>query len=474
VKAASTVLEPVRSVPNVKVAPFPVVPWRRMVMNGMLLLMLWGGYNTDSYRAFQPDFPLNALDLFHGLRSLLPFAAALLALCRLLTRGPLSLWPLRGPLGLLGFYTVIGLVSSLLMSPDPLEALWWGGQYGSVLLVVWSVLADRNPVGAVSRCLELNWIIVGVLAACLLAAIAFTPSVELHPYGLMRLRLHGADEAEDQLFGMATTRSTGVARYAAIAAITAFGKLWRSQKHFRILWLAVFLASVYGIVYLEARTALLSLIVGVFGLLWLRRGPKIFLVLAGLGALILLAVTGSHTAFWHWLTRGQTFDATLTGRTMVWAEGWDLFLTSPLLGHGFHADRIILQAHMHDALIHALVQAGLIGAIPFMIAIVSAFALIWKLYVRQPSRGMPQPGPEVPGVIAFFTVASITESTFALFGVAWLLTAPCLAYVQALNRTHQEVQRRVFLAKSRRLNPRQVSVASSLRNLYPGPNPGSV
>jgi O-antigen ligase len=75
------------------------------------------------------------------------------------------------------------------------------------------------------------------------------------------------------------------------------------------------------------------------------------------------------------------FVFTLSGRTIgVWHEGWGLFLESPLLGFGFHADRIFLEGqHMHNSLLHALVQTGLIGTVLFILAFIWAWIILFRL-----------------------------------------------------------------------------------------------
>ena len=409
-------------------------PARGTLWVGFLWLMLWGGYNTSFERLLEPGFPRNALDLLHGLRALLPMLAGWLAILTLLARGALPRRAYAGPLGQFGLYALIGMLSSLLMSREPLTALYWGVQYASVILVLWVSLSEDDPLSRVARLIKLNWIIVVLLATAILSAIWFDPDVKLQPGGLLLVQPPGGGASPSaQLFGMDTTRSTGAGRYAAIAGLAAFARLWQGTARSRIIWAFVLLFSVYGIVLLQARTALLAFLAGAFLLLWLRRSLRP-LFLAGVPvAGLLLALTGSYQAFWLYLTRGVPFNPTLTGRTVTWQAGWALFQESPWLGLGFHADRIFLGGqHMHNALLHALVQTGVLGTIPYVAAIVGAWILVVRFYViRSPKGVLPMP-IEIPAVLAFFTISSITESTFAFFGTPWLLSAPLRAFVQVL------------------------------------------
>jgi O-antigen ligase len=438
-------------------------PVRGTLLYEILWLMLWGGYNTDFGRLLEPGFPRNALDLLHGLRALLPILAGWLAGLMLLAKGPPPRRALAGPLGLLAFYALIGIISSLLLSSQPLTAVYWACQYASVILVLWASLSEVDPLPGLSRLIGLNWIVVVLLATAILSAIWFDPEVKLQPGGLLLVQPAGGGASPpEQLFGMATTRSTGAARYAAIAGLAALAKLWQGTARSRIIWSFVLLFSVYGIVVLQARTALLAFLAGAFLLLWLRRSLRP-LFLAGVPiAGLLLATTGSYQAFWLYLTRGAPFDPTLTGRTVTWQAGWTLFQESPWLGLGFQGDRIFLRGqHMHNALLHALVQTGVLGTLPYVAAVVGVWISVVRLYRTRPLPGLAPLPIEIPAVLAFFTIASVTESTFAFFGTAWVLSAPLIAYIQALAWQGQRLKAAVGLTRWTRVHSVQPGLAAS-------------
>lgn len=412
------------------------LPHSKLVLSVLLWLMVWGTYDAEIWRLFAPGFPANPLDLFHGLRTLLPFIAAYIAIIMLLARRSLASWLFQGPLGLIALYTLVGILSSILLSREPLIAFYWAAQYASVLLVLWAISSYTNPLQRLSVILNLNWIIIAVLALSLLAGIWFLPGASPWEAGggwMGRRAYSGEFGAAGEMLGMPGTRATGFGRYAAVAALVALAKLWHPKKWVRGIWCVVLLFSLFALVLSQARTAVLSFLAGVFLFLWLRQGPKLHFLAGAFLALLLLGFTGSYQAFWNYLTLGRQFDPTLSGRTGVWQEGWRLFLDSPLLGFGFHADRIFLEwQHMHNALLHALVQTGLLGTIPFVAALVNVWVLIFRFYrTRLPQNIFHW---EIPAVMAFFTVESITESTFAFFGVIWLLSAPLLCYITILNR----------------------------------------
>ena len=136
-----------------------------------------------------------------------------------------------------------------------------------------------------------------------------------------------------------------------------------------------------------------------------------------------------------------------TGRTSVWAEGLELFKESPFIGYGFHADRLILGTHLHNSFMQVLVQTGVIGTIPFLLAVIFS----WILLIRNLRRLNQLPLAhknliiQVAGILAFFTVRSFPESTGAFFGIDWLILAPILLYLQTVNSLHDKTVKMIQL-----------------------------
>lgn len=125
----------------------------------------------------------------------------------------------------------------------------------------------------------------------------------------------------------------------------------------------------------------------------------------------------------------------LTGRTEVWRQALSLFRESPLLGYGFHADRILLGTHTHNTLVHSLIQTGLIGTIPFMAALLMGWILLFKSLRRLNRLAAANKilVVQTAGIFAFLSIRTITESTGAFFSVDWLILGPLLLYVGVVN-----------------------------------------
>ncbi len=462
------------------IAVFPLVFW------AALLLSLQAGSVRDILR------PGNLRDFIQGLRAILPFTAVVLAAVLVLARlsrhrqSGLSLF---GPLGLTAIYGLVGVVSALL-SPDGTMALYWAAAYLTVPLVLWAIIWGPDALGSARRVINFNWLIIILASAALFAvALAFlhlgsiitTPSLWLdctlyNPFGGPA---HAPSQGESwYAVTSGVLRPTGVGRYAAIAAIIALGGMWQRGRWF--LWGPALAASLILLLTSGARGAFVGFAGGAALVVLLYAGKKA--IAAGALAVIVLAplvwVTGVHQDFVAGCIRPPKEGVTqaevqqlissqgdpgsqasqqlaedyrakrlvppdvlgLSGRTAVWEKGWDLFKQSPFLGWGFHADRLLLGTHMHNTLLHALIQTGLIGTVPFMAGLVWA----WLLQIKALRNRAQLPGVhrhlviQVAGVLAFLSLRAIPESTGAFFGVDWLLLAPLLLYLQLVNQKRNQ------------------------------------
>ena len=137
------------------------------------------------------------------------------------------------------------------------------------------------------------------------------------------------------------------------------------------------------------------------------------------------------------------------GRVDVWEKGLDIFQGSPLLGRGFHADRLLLNTHMHNVFMHALVQTGVFGTIPLMIAFLYAWLLLVRALVTR--RRLPTLHQhlviQAGAVLAFLSLRAVFESSGAFYGVDWFILAPILFYLDLVNQTAlQREERAAFTA----------------------------
>ena len=444
--------------------------------------MLWLSIGTGETNIKDIVAPSTTSQFINGIRSVFPFAAAAAALAIILfglkrRRSPGVL--LLGPMGLATAYGVVGIISSVLSLDRP-QALYWSVAYLSVPLVLLGLVWRREIVSYLALLVDYTGTVVVLLVATLfiVSVVNFDLAFSLlNPTKLAECNTSVPGDYARLTSGV--LRSTGVGRYAAVGAIVALTALWhRDQK---ALWGIVLLASLSLLIFSGARSAYLGFaLAGPFTAfaLW---GKK---MVAAVAVVVVLAVpvfwaTGIHQTFLDNCVFRQASDSAstsndlgspvqtatgsvktgsgsvqtpngsdkklfgylpfdffeFTGRRAVWDQGLELFVESPVLGHGFNADRILLNTHMHNAFMHALVQTGTLGTLPFVAAMIFGWILLGKAlrHLSQFSAAHKSLIIQAGGILIFLTFRGISESSGAFFGIDWLLLAPMLFYLQIVD-----------------------------------------
>jgi O-antigen ligase len=398
-----------------------------------LWALLWAGYNTGPSWMQSSGFPHHSvLELIHGLRAYAPILGGWIAIIVIFTRmNHLRRWFLS-PVGLVLIYGIVGVFSSMAVSIQPEEATYWGSVYLSIALVLLAIVLVDDPLPDLRRVLEFTWIVGTMFTLSLLGIMPFMGRDVVAQTEVGSVRVHAYTGA-GEIMGMSMTRNTGFARYAAISGLVGLARIWEGSRIARLIWGAILVLSVYALVISNGRTEVISFIVGAFAVMIVRKSKRTVLIVTGVASAVLLGMAGFYREFFLYITRTGQVDVSMSGRTDTWGGGLDLFWRSPIFGMGFQADRFYLHdVHLHNAFLHVLVQAGILGGG----AILLALAVVWfftlkHFYFEQPQDKSLIP-PEIPGVLLFITISSIAESTFAYFSAAWLLSAPIFGYVMAL------------------------------------------
>ena len=465
--------------PNIRIEPrwliwlvWPLVFW------GLLVV----GLQAANIRGLSD--PGLQVAFFDSLRAVFPllagYGAVTVMAAKLWQRSSSGFYPV-GPLGFLIVYGLVGVAGST-RSPNGLDAIYWAAIYVSVPVVLLAIAWGGNGLAQVQRIIQVNWLIVS-LAVLALFVVAFLylklGSVIAHPSDWFECKLSsGAGDMSWHQLTSSNLRPTGVGRYAALAGILALGGIW--QRRWRPLWIVLLVSAMILLSTSGARTSMVAF-AGASSLVILLYGGKRVLVLGVVAIAILVPVVWGTGVYKTPLDRcfkvnfssssssteatssagtiasssagitqkmeattssGTTFDFTLTGRTAVWKEGLARLKESPILGYGFNADRLVLGTHMHNAFLHSAFQAGIIGAILFLAALVSGWFLVIRALRRLSTLSTVHKALVIQGagLLTFFTLRAITESSGAFFGVDWLLLAPFLLYFQLINGRQADVE----------------------------------
>lgn len=383
---------------------FPVLLW----------LLIWGGMFTGLYNVTGAMFS-SLLALFQGTRALFPLIALYICVMWMMV-ARVKFPSITNPTGLFFYYCITGLLISLL-SPQKTIALYWGGIYLAPILLMWIVLSKEDALEEIKRIIYVNYYIAVFMVIILMPA-ALRPVSSVN-----RLMFY------ELPFGLGEIRASGVSRFALIVIIITMVRLIYQKRTRRFLLALTLIPSVYLIMLAQSRSTLFGLaIISVLFVYIMRFRWQLLLI-------------GPASAYIVWVAgierrAEQTIDllVDLTGREFTWQQAFAQVKSSPFLGWGFHADRILLESqHIHNSYLHALMHGGIIGLLFFVGAICSTWYVIFKYKVLKRIREVAEEDQailiESILIVGFLTARSFFESTAAFYGVDLLFFVPAAAFI---------------------------------------------
>jgi O-antigen ligase len=393
-------------------------------------LILWGflWLNLDT-GLLQIQVGHNLDEWVTSVRAALGFVVLPLAAI-IVTRNYANLRLLRtSPSRLLFIYGSLAAVATV-FSPQPWWAAYWSVAFLATMLAAWLPACTRTPLRDSRTMLQASWVVTLVVTV-IIAHMA-------------QNSVFGAGASGEGVFREldGATRASGVARWAAVPGLVC---LLRAYNTRRPILIAAFLSAAsfcFYIVYrMQSRGAVIGCLFAVaFSLLCANRFRKYALpfLLFAIAALLVTGLAGSSSEkLSEYLHRGQSEEEyrSMTGRTDVWRDGFEAFREAPLLGRGQWTDRLVLGGqHVHNSYLQALLNAGVIGFVPYIGSWIAGWVLFFRILKRRDILGPEDRHTlmEAGAVMAFFTVRSVPETTTASFAVDLLVMAAVFVYLEML------------------------------------------
>lgn len=332
----------------------------------------------------------------------------------------------RLPLGLLfrtsaarwcTVYAIIGAIGSLI-SPYPLMSLYKASELFMVCVVTVICTEGGFRIGRQFAPLITMYALLTCLACSVLFGGFIFPQRAWHWYPT---GWHWQIEGVLPLFP-----ANSVGELGAILLIVTIG-FWLKTRRF--LWLPLMLLSFILFLAGYSRTSLLALPLSLLFLVRLRYRRAVVPVFI----VSVLAAT-SYFLFSDWivaaLLRGQTVHefSLLTGRIHWWTVAFDQFLKSPFLGSGFGnvgARYFVFEkmgldtmGGVHSAYVQALLESGLIGAVPFF-AMLFCGVRFCVASARMPKLSLWR--AVNAGVVSILLIRTLTSSALAGYGPSLIL-----------------------------------------------------
>ena len=354
-------------------------------------------------------------------------------------RGDFGKKIIKGPVKLWLIYGIISL-GVCIISPEPIDAAYWAINFISVLAAATLFLQGENILAKTIQLNYLSWLVTALFLTIL---VFFARDVLFVDYRYGWITGYGIIHRMEGVANVAMSRSSGMARFAAVPGIVAFVFLLTGSGRKIVLWIILFVLSAGLIWAMQSRGAILGFAFAMaFVMLFLGPRSRLF----GITGLILVSllhftdVIPDRAARYvkkHFY-RGQNYEEliTLTGRTLAWKKAWRQIKKSPIFGRGPQSDRYLIKTHVHNTYLYALLQSGMVGATAFVGGLVWAWVLFFRAILRKTADQLGQRVIliQTGGILAFFTVRSIPEVCGAMFGVDLMVMVPVLAYLGLLGQ----------------------------------------
>jgi len=399
---------------------------------GMVWIALWFSINTGPWMLkYTPQGLLNWL---HAIRATFPLFIAAGCAAFALSRASAVARMYPGPLKLWFAYGVIGLLGGL-NSPSMVTGGYWAIAYLAGFGVIAMISASPDPL---EECLALNRLTWIVTTAFLLTLVVLARDTLVEGSG-WQMSGYGQLGKTPELAGMAMSRSSGMARFAAVPGIVAFTLLWEAKGLRKLLWAVPFAGAVFLIYIMQSRGAIFGFAGSLVFVAWfLSRRTRVIGIIAIAVLVIALALNAIPEEVISHLTRGQNVQEmeSMTGRTRAWANAWAEIMKSPICGWGFESDRMLIGEHVHNTYLYALMTGGFVGAGLFIAGLAWGWVLIFRAMRSRVAEALGQKRflIQAGGILAFFTIRSIPEVCGSNFAVDLLVMLPILAYVSILCR----------------------------------------
>ena len=380
--------------------------------------------------------PVNGLNLVRiGLIAVAGCIAIMTAI-----QGRMAHRPWRSPgsplLSLLGYSTIA--LGSATYASLPLVSAGKALEF-VVDVVAFIVLSTLVTSEDVLRYWNLFWLILALMVAgvCISAGLNPTSGFEYQVGAMFPILTGWCPSLHPNTLG----------QFSATLAVIGMSRLLARWKvacgHEKMLWFSVFSLGVLAMIGAQARTSLASFGVAFLAILiWYRQTG---MLLAGAIAGLLVALSDFGGVFMNFVRRGQDSEllTTLSGRTYYWQEAWDMFRESMLTGHGFYTAhrldlterfRVLDLSTVDNTYLEVLLDVGIIGIIPFLLALILLLAAAWR------SRNIQLParlGEARVEMIAYFFIIlarSFTGPSFQVHGENLLLLLILMSFTQSIGK----------------------------------------
>jgi O-antigen ligase len=390
-----------------------------------LWLFLWVNLDTGFWLIVMPQTLEDWVSL---IRACLPFLVLPISAFILIRKDTLRL-PGIAPSRLLLIYGILAAISGV-FSPEPLWAAYWSVTYLATILTAWTFIDERSPVESARTMLLVTWVFTFIVAAYL--AHASSGLIFGHSASMYNRPEAGLDKL---------SRSSGIARWAAVPGLVCVVRAFYTKRRLLIAGLLGAACFCFFLIYrMQSRGA----VFGYFGALIfilllagrMRRYALPFVIFATILLFLIESPGVVYDNVFEYLRRGQSEELfeSMSGRTRAYEHGVVAFQAAPVFGRGQWTDRLVIFEHVHNSFLQALLNAGIVGGLPYFASWIAGWIMYFRL--RNKWRWLSAEERvcllESGTVMMFFTIRAIPETTTASYAVDLLVMVAVYVYIETL------------------------------------------
>lgn len=230
-----------------------------------------------------------------------------------------------------------------------------------------------------------------------------------------------------------------VTQFAALLVAITLSQVLANSEKGKATLIAILCLGAVVLVLGHSRTSIFAALISC-GVILVMGRYFVTAIVTGLAVLVGMLI-GAADILTAYFLRGQTEQAFygMTGRTYYWGKVWEVVLKEPLWGHGFYAQRIILDVFSVDnTYLQILVGLGFIG---FLVILVPLCIVACKLYSGRPHVHSTSQEKivwlQLASIYVIVMMRSITGPTFQDYNINLVLLMLMIAMVTAFARARE-------------------------------------
>lgn len=337
-----------------------------------------------------------------------------------------------GLVGLLAFYSLVGIASTL-WSVYPAWTLYKSVEYFVGVALIGVIVANVKSEAEFKSLFDWMWLLLGLLVLSVWIGVALWPNEAVnHGVGLLGIQIRGV---------FPSVAANGVGDLGALLGIIAMVRLLFAKGPSRRFYLTVFLLSIVTLAFSQSRSPLTGFLLAV-PLVLFSAGRIGWGAALGLFLLAVASFTPLSDYFLQFFLRGQSKELflSLSGRIYWWKAAVPFIQENLLVGYGAYAGGRFLVASnfdptlssLHGTWPEVLIGMGLLGLLPLLGTIAGTWIVLLRSRLRGNNTVREQLRLEVIGVMTLLSGRSIFSVSFIWHpALTWLLA---LGYAEFLRR----------------------------------------